>query len=217
MIDRLLDVASNLASTPPPLPNLGSAAALPKASGHCLHCGPAAFVKMPSNAKKEFFEDADIQWFDNNPFVSPTTSADAQPPPALSADDNLLFADDEFQTGDPPPAAPYSDPLAVPGATAFAATNTLTSATDITSPANFQTAVGAQNLGSATTTSFVPPPSVVTPAPTYSSTTSYLPLGLTNTQALVLAVALCTGILLLLFIVGMSSSPPAAANPYLGL
>ena len=193
MYSRLLDVSATLASTPPPaeLWN-GSASGTPIVPAPCHSCAAAA--APVAKRMVEHYVDA------------PSTA------------DNLLFADDEFVTGDnAAPAAPYANPLSAPGATAFSAGNVLAAAAatgGATPPGNFKEAVGAQTLGSQTTVTFAtsaPAP----PVQAYSTTatTSWMPAGLTNLQALILAVAVCTGCLLLFFIVGMNSAQPAAAQP----
>jgi hypothetical protein len=117
-----------------------------------------------------------------------------------------------------------------PSATAYAgsinALNMSNALANVTAPNNFKTAIGAQNLGAGTTASFVPPPpssQLQTPPPVASTATkSWMPYGLSNMQALVLATVVCTAMLLLFFIVGMSSSnpqpqPSGLTDPLLGI
>lgn len=208
----LIDISATLASQPPSLPV--QYPAVPRAAGHavrsgCMRCGV-----------KEGYEDMPVE----PPAATPTAET---APPAVwtSTADDLLFADDEFATGqvDAPPAAPYADPLSNPAATMYAGSVNLISGASnlgsLTPPSEFRAAVGAAGLGTPTT--FVaPPPTVQAPATgaTVTTTTTWMPLGLTNTQALVLAIFVCTAVLLLLFIVGMSSAPaPAPDQLPLGL
>ena len=125
--------------------------------------------------------------------------------------DRLLFADDEFVKGDPgltqPP--PYANPQNAPGATAFSGTTNILSVPGITSPQQFQTEIGAGTLGIGSGTgTFVPPTTPPTPAPVAITKKTWLPMGLTNVQALVFTTVVCTAILLLFFIVGMNSPRP---------
>lgn len=133
----------------------------------------------------------------------------------------LLFADDEFVKGDPgltqPP--PYSNPQNAPGATMYSGTQNILSVPGVTTPQQFQTAIGANTLGIGSATgTFVPPPTQApTPPPVAAvNTKSAMPMGMTNTQALILAIAACTALLLLSFIVGMHGAP-RPVDPLLGL
>jgi hypothetical protein len=220
-LSQLLDVSENLSITPPPSTRKVSVPhAANKIATGCSSC-------------REGYADAPgIQWF-SDPLLSPPTAPAPTPPQQQqqvwqSTADDLLFADDEFAKGlvDTPQAAPYSNPLMNPSATAYAgAVNALDMSkalATVTSPNNFKTAIGAQGLGAGTTSSFVVPQQTpAAPPPIASSTTqSWMPLGLSNTQALVLATVVCTAMLLLFFIVGMSSAQsqaPALTDPLLGI
>ena len=231
MLDRLLDVSEKLALTPPPSKYTTQPQALPQAantlSSGCASC---------RGSTKEMYTDQQpgVTWYTNPLGVSPTPTPVQTPAPPQqvwkSTADDLLFADDEFTKGlvDTPAAAPYSNPLMNPGATAFAgsvnALDMSKALSTVTAPNNFKTAIGAQTLGAGTTSSFVVPssqPTQNTPVPIASSTTTtWMPAGLTNTQAMVLATVVCTAILLLFFIIGMGTAPKPAAgltDPLLGI
>lgn len=212
----LLDVSATLATQPPKVPvrypSVPTAAGNTLSSG-CMRCGgKETYEDMPAQTSAQAAAAAAAA------LVAPPPAQPQQPAVWQSTADDLLFADDEFATGlvDAPPPAPYADPLSNPAATAYAGSVNMISGASalggLTPPSEFRAAVGAAGLG--TPTSFVPPPSTVQApgvASTTTSTTSWMPMGLTNTQALVLAVLVCTGVLLLLFIVGMSSAPAAPA------
>lgn len=222
----LLDVSATLATRAPSVPvrypSVPKAATGNALSSGCMRCGQF----------KEGYEDMPVAT--QTPaqaaataaaalVAPPTTQAPAAPTTGgatwRSTADDLLFADDEFATGqvDAPAPAPFADPLSNPAATAYAGSvNMLSAASNLgglTPPSEFRAAVGAAGLGAPT--SFAPPPPTVqapSVASTSTTTTTWLPMGLTNTQALVLAIFVCTGVLLLLFIVGMGSAPSAAPS-----
>lgn len=217
----LLDISATLATRPPAVP-VQTPRAVPRAAGHaittgCMRCGGG----------KETYEDMSAE--QSAAAAAAGLVAPPPPPPAAAAPavvwtstaDDLLFADDEFATGqvDAPPAAPYADPLSNPAATMYAGSvNMISGASNLgnlTPPSQFRAAVGAAGLGTPTAFQAPPPMAQAVPAPgaTSTTTTTWMPLGLSNTQALVLAVFVCTGVLLLLFIVGMNSGPAPVADP----
>ncbi len=225
----LLDVSATLATQGPRVPV--QYPTLPAAAGNtvkagCLRCSgqvKEGYEDMPSSAETAASAAAAASAALMAP---PVQQEQQQQQPAIwtSTADDLLFADDEFATGqvDAPPPAPYADPLSNPAATMYAGSVNMLSASanlsGVTPPTQFRAAVGAAGLG--TPTSFAaPPPTVQAPAVSQTTTTSttWMPMGLTNTQALALAVLVCTGVLLLLFIVGMSSAPAAPAPDQLPL
>lgn len=187
MQQDLVEVSARLASLPPP-PGLHinfPGTPRPILSTTCRAC----------IGSKETYVDA------------PQTQA-----PATNLGDQLLFADDEFVKGDadalPPP---YANPQSAPGANMYSGTQNVLSVPGITAPNEFQKAVGANTLGIGTATGTYVPPPPSTPAPSavaaqQTTTQKWTPLGMSNTQVLILTVALCTGCLLLFFIVGMSSA-----------
>lgn len=222
----LLDISATLATQAPRVPV--QYPRVPRAAGHalssgCMRCGGGGsgregYEDMPAlQSPAQAAADAAAGLM-----AAPQPPAQAAPPPPAvwnSTADDLLFADDEFATGqvDAPPAAPYADPLSNPAATMYAGSvNMISGASNLgslTPPAQFRAAVGAAGLGAPT--SFVPPPPTVQAPGTGASATintTWMPMGLTNTQALVLAIFVCTGALLLLFIVGMGSAPPPVAT-----
>lgn len=218
MLSNLLEVSATLATAPPPPQLLATAPAPPVPSNVLSAGGGCARCRRSPRLVKEGYVDA------------PAPAAAPAPPPAVwqSADDDLLFADDEFQTGvDAPPPAPYADPLSAPGATAWSGSvNAIASAqaaAGVTTPTDFRGAVGAQALG--TPTSFLggqtSPPwqPIVANAATTTTSESLSMKGMTSLQLLGLATAACTAILLVFFIVGMNtrSAPAAGMDPLAGL
>lgn len=232
-MQHLIDVSATLATTPPPAHMHGPGAIIPAPAGRlsagCLRCS--------GRVLKEGYEDMPPAEDAAAQAQAAAGALLAPPPPAeplqqqqqtywSSSADDLLFADDEFQTGqvDAPPAAPYADPLSNPGATMYSGSVNMLSGAQalgsVTAPNAFRATVGASTLG--TPTAFAPPPPGAAAAPldgqggTATTQTTWMPMGLSNTQALVLAILVCTGLLLLLFIIGMGSAPAApVADPLL--
>ena len=207
-IDNLLNVSSTLATRPPP-PELYKPGPLyptpaPTNTTGCSSC-PKSIERYD---RYERYEDL--------PTDLPTVTTAPTAAPWVSPADDLLFADDELQKGEGTVGAPYSSPGMSPGGTMFSNVNAIGSAAamqNITAPGQFQQAVGAQGLGSGTTTSFTPPQAtemVPAVASTTNTGTKWMPKGLSNTQALVLAVVVCTALFLLLFIVGMGTAAAPA-------
>ena len=191
MHQDLVEISARLASLPPPAElRIGSSPRTPSPilSTTCRACVGGG------GSTKEMYVDA------------PLTQA-----PATNLGDQLLFADDEFVKGDadaqPPP---YANPQSAPGANMYSGTQNVLSVPGITAPNEFQKAVGANALGIGTATgTYVAPPPTMPPPPTIAAqqttTQKWAPMGMSNTQVLIFTVALCTGCLLLFFIVGMSS------------
>lgn len=200
--EDLVTITSTLANTPPPsslrMGDPGNPQPLFSGASPCRACA----------AIKETYEDA----------PPPTTA----PPPAAPAGkgDELLFADDDFTLGDPGATPlPYADPAKAPGGTAFSGKQNILGGVGVPAPTEFQKAVGADALAIGSTNTFSPAPAgPATPPPIATTKTSYekwMPMGLSNTQALFLAIAVCTACLLLFFIVGMNSPSTQPVDPLL--
>lgn len=205
MYQSLIDISASLASAaPPPELTFGTTPDNPVRPVVCTGCSHAA-------SYREGYEDM------------PTTMPTSAPSPE---GDPLIFADDEFPLGEAADgtAAPYSDLQMAPNATGFTpnANSKPLDTVGATPPGQFRQAVGATGLGSETTVTFqTSPPAAPVVQSTTTKTQTWMPMGMSNTQALVVAIAVCTGCLLLFFIVGMNSSSGAgsgmSADPLVGL